>query len=380
MQVVVIGAGPVGLATAHGLIASGAEVAVLEAGPRSRPQGSGLSLFGNGVAALGSLGLGAALRRLTGDVSPTLGGIRAPQGDWLARTPGTALWNMRVVHREALRAMLLEELPSGTVRFETPAEVTSAEDGLVALGDGGQLRANLVVVADGIRSRSRKQVTPDPGSRRAGYGAWRGVTRSEMPGVIPSETWGPGLRFGLVPLTDGRVYWFAVSGADSVPAGDQRPQVLDLFGQWHDPIAEVVHGTDAEVVSWLPIEELARPLPTLIRGRAALVGDAAHAMTPNLGQGANQGFEDAAVLCALLRRSPDLPGALVHYDAVRRPRARRIARRSRLLGAAGQLSHPLLVRARDAAMRATPDSVAGRQFREFQSWTGPVGRTGLARR
>jgi len=369
MQVIVIGAGPVGLAVAHGLVAAGEQVTVLEAGPQERPQGSGLSLFGNGVDALESLGLGEALRRLTGDVAPTLGGIRAPGGDWLARTPDTALWNMRAVHRESLYAMLLNELPAGTVLFDTRAELTSTEDGLVAIDGGGQLDADLVVVADGIRSRSRRHVTADPGARSVGYGTWRGVTRGEMPGVVPSETWGAGLRFGLVPLTDGRVYWFAVSSTNPTPSvEDQRPIVLDLFGDWHEPIVDIVRQTDPKVVTWLPIEELARPLDTFTRGRVVLVGDAAHAMTPNLGQGANQGLEDAATLCALLGQSSELADALARYDAIRRPRSHQIARRSRLVGAVGQLRQPLLVRARDALIRVTPSAVTGRQFREFESW------------
>lgn len=270
--------------------------------------------------------------------------------------------------------MLLGGLPSGTVRFDSPAELVSATDGRVRLDDGEQVHADLVIIADGIRSRSRKQVTSDPGSRHAGYGAWRGVTGTVMPGVTPSETWGAGRRFGLVPLTDGRIYWFAVSGVEPLTEGDQRAQVLELFADWHEPIAKVVRATDAGVVSWLPIEELARPLGTFTRKRAVLVGDAAHAMTPNLGQGANQGFEDVATLCALLRDSPDLTRALAGYDALRRPRTRRVARRSRLLGTVGQLSNPPLVWARDAAMRATPDSVAGRQFRQFASWAPPDGK------
>jgi 2-polyprenyl-6-methoxyphenol hydroxylase-like FAD-dependent oxidoreductase len=287
---------------------------------------------------------------------------------------------MRVVHREALHAMLIDELPSDTVHFDTPAEVTSVEDGRVALHGGGEVRADLVVIADGIRSHSRRQVTSDPGSRPVGYGAWRGVTRRAMPHVMPSETWGAGRRFGLVPLTDGRVYWFAVSGAEHVTPGDQRPLILDLFRDWHEPIAEVVQDTEADVVSWRSIEELARPLGTFTRGRAVLVGDAAHAMTPNLGQGANQGFEDAATLCALLRESPSPTAALARYDALRRPRTRRVGRQSRLFGAVAQLSPPLLVGLRDTLMRATPDSVADRQFRQFEAWTAPAGGTPTAAR
>lgn len=370
MQAVVIGAGPVGLATAHGLIESGADVTVLEAGPRDRRQGSGLTLFGNGVAALAWLGLGESMERLTGGLAPTEGGLRSPRGDWLSRTPQSALLQMRVVHREELHAALLGELPPGTVRFETSAEVTSAEDGVVTIGRDETVRADLVVVADGIRSRSRRQVTQDPGTRHAGYGTWRGVTRDPVPGVIASETWGAGLRFGIVPLADGRVYWFGVSRTDPTSSGDPRSEVLERFAGWHEPIADLVKGTDADVVSWLPIEELARPLATYVRGRTVLVGDAAHAMTPNLGQGANQGLVDAATLCALLR-AKDLPTALARYDALRRPAAAKVARQSRQVGAIAQAGNPLLVRIRDAVLRALPDSSAGAQFRPFATWQAP---------
>ncbi|MDN5797055.1 MAG: FAD-dependent monooxygenase [Intrasporangium sp.] len=372
MEVVVIGGGPVGLAVAHGLVASGHDVVVLEAGGQARPQGSGLSIFGNGLAALGSLGLGTAMHHLTGAVAPTAGGVRTPGGRWLVRTPDTALWNMRVVHREALHQMLLSALPSGTVRFESPAELASTEDGVVTVDGDSQLRADLVVVADGIRSGSRRQVSSDPGYHGVGYGAWRGVTRGEMRGIPPSETWGAGLRFGLVPLTDGRAYWFAVkNGDDLADDRDHLARVLDLFAGWHEPIADVIRATDPEVVSWLPIEELVRPLESLARGRAVLVGDAAHAMTPNLGQGANQGFEDAATLCVLLHTEPDLPRALDRYDRLRRPRTRRVARDSRLIGTVAQLSRPALVRTRDLVLFATPDVVSGRQFRQFDTWRPP---------
>lgn len=375
MEAIVIGAGPAGLATARGLVGLGAEVAVYEAGPRERPQGSGLSLFGNGIAALGSLGLGAPLARLVGDPPPILGGVRSPRGDWLTG-PSTALGSMRVVHREELAELLLGELPRGTVRFDTPVEVVSADAGTVALADGTRQHADLVVAADGIRSASRRHVTTDPGTRHVGHGAWRGVTRTPVPGVVPAETWGAGLRFGALPLTDGRIYWFAVSNAAPAGSEDPRKDVLDLFDGWHDPIRALVAATDPDVVSWLPIEELARPLPAFARGRAVLVGDAAHAMTPNLGQGANQGFEDAATLCALLRAHPDaarldISAVLARYDRLRRPRTRRIATQARLLGVVGQLSRPRLVRARDLLLRATPRAVAGWQFSRFASWRPP---------
>jgi 2-polyprenyl-6-methoxyphenol hydroxylase-like FAD-dependent oxidoreductase len=97
------------------------------------------------------------------------------------------------------------------------------------------------------------------------------------------------------------------------------------FGSWHEPISALINATEPNAVNYLPIEELARPLSSYVYGRTVLIGDAAHAMTPNLGQGANQALEDAATLCALLtaRFDPeeqDLSAAVQQYDRLRRRR------------------------------------------------------------
>lgn len=95
-------------------------------------------------------------------------------------------------------------------------------------------------------------------------------------------------------------------------------------------------------------------------GRVALAGDAAHAMTPNLGQGAGQALEDVAVLTRVLETSP-VPDAVAAYARIRRPRVTALHRRSRTMGRVGQLAHPVLVTARDAVLRLTPASALRRQ-------------------
>lgn len=379
MKVIVIGAGIGGLAAAHGLEREGADVLVVERGTSGGPQGSGLTLFGNGLNALSALGLGEQLADLTsGGLAPTGGGQRDPSGAWLSRVSSSVVSTTRVVHRAELHAALAASLPRGTVEFGASAQVLDPDSGVVRIG-GREESADLVVCADGLRSQSRTALGLDTGTRWAGYGAWRGVTPGPVDGVEPSETWGRGHRFGLVPLPDGRVYWFAVRDGDRDSMGSHRDEVLDMFRDWHDPIREVVSSTPPDGISWSPVEELARPLSAYGRGRCLLLGDAAHAMTPNLGQGGNQALEDAAVLARLLRSlslsSPtsqhELAPLLACYDDLRRPRTQRIAAMSRRVGMVAQTRGAVRARLRDAAVRATPGSVVSRFTTQLASWQPP---------
>jgi 2-polyprenyl-6-methoxyphenol hydroxylase-like FAD-dependent oxidoreductase len=139
------------------------------------------------------------------------------------------------------------------------------------------------------------------------------------------------------------------------------------FGHWHEPIRALIDAT-ADVLrddlAWLDT-----PLATYVKGHVALLGDAAHAMVPNLGQGANQALEDAIVLAAVAAR----PDGLARYDRTRRPRSQRVAKASRAAGRLGQeLSNPVAVGARNAAMRLIPPRLALRTMVRFADWHPPA--------
>lgn len=240
-----------------------------------------------------------------------------------------------------------------------------------------------MVAADGLRSAVRRTWPADPGIRYAGYSAWRGITERpvDLHGEA-GETWGVAQRFGLVPLTDGRVYWFAVATMpEDARLEDEMAAVRATFGHWHAPIPALLDATPADRVHRLPICELAGRLPSYVRGRTALLGDAAHAMTPNLGQGGGQAMEDAAVLTVVLdglarADAPDpvrVDAALARYDALRRPRSQRIARMSRLVGQMGHVRGAAASRLRDRVLRLTPERALVRQIRQVQSWEPPTG-------
>jgi 2-polyprenyl-6-methoxyphenol hydroxylase-like FAD-dependent oxidoreductase len=388
MRVGIIGAGIGGLATAVGLQRAGVPVTVFERRDGAGDAGSGISLFGNGLAALDALGLGPAAREIgavPGGIGPdTPAGQRRPDGRWLTRLPHSVQQTVAVVHRADLQRILLDALAPGTVHTGRPAQSVSVDGRTVDLA-GGPETFDVVVAADGIGSRVRRDWPGDPGIRSAGYRAWRGVSAQPVDVTAGiGETVGRGLRFGIAPLADGRVYWFAViSEPAGQPAGqptlDGPGPVLAAFGGWHRPIRDIVAATPPEAIRSLPIEQLAGRLPTYRRGRCVLLGDAAHAMTPNLGQGGNQALEDAATLVALLTdptidgRDGRIDAAVAEYDRRRRPRTQRIARQAALLGRVLQARGPLTAWARDAALRFTPPAVAARGARAVQRGRPPAG-------
>jgi 2-polyprenyl-6-methoxyphenol hydroxylase-like FAD-dependent oxidoreductase len=369
VKVCIVGAGIAGLATAVAVARLGAEVVIYER-PDTITAGAGISLFGNGMRALAAIGLADSLRAL-GAPPDVPAGLRTPNGSWLIRTPPTAATEFAVVHRADLHDILSAAAPP--VQFSAVTDVRStARDATVVLDSGATRTFDLVVGADGVGSLIRRSWPEDPGIRYAGYTAWRGVTNGPVAVPAAGETWGHGERFGVVPMADGRVYWFAVASLPANwPAPDEKAELLRRFAAWHDPIPAVLHATDDQAVLRNDIVDLAAPLPRFARGRVVLAGDAAHAMTPNLGQGGNQALEDAVTLAALIANHHDLDTALGQYDTIRRKRTAPIAHRSRQMGQVAQARGPVAVAVRNTLMRLMPTAVTTRAAAGVQAWQPP---------
>ncbi|MDX3547608.1 FAD-dependent monooxygenase [Streptomyces europaeiscabiei] len=374
----VVGGGIGGLAAAVALHRRGWRVEVLERSPEFTEIGAGISLWPNALHALEALGLAGAVRAL-GAVE-AVGGVRDRQGRWLSRTDNAELARrfghpLVVLHRADLLRVLTEALPADSLR--PGSEVSVVRDGghgLVVDHRRGESRPDLVVGADGLRSVVRRALWPDAtGPRYAGYTAWRTVT--EPLAEPPSEgaaIWGRGARLGYTALPGGRMYCFATA---SLPAGaasgsSEYAELLRRFGSWPDPVPTLLAAVPADTVLRHDLYDLP-PLPSFVRGRVALLGDAAHAMTPNLGQGACQALEDAVTLAHCLDGTPDVAAALRSYDLLRRPRTQAVTRRSARLGAIGQLSWPPAVVLRDTAARLTPTRAALRSMTPVLGWTAP---------
>lgn len=369
MKVGIVGAGIAGLALANALVKRGIDVEIFERSACVRAGGSGITLAPNSLAALDALGLGERFRALQEQQLHLRGGIRDPRGTWLNRIPAEVTTQSLTISRVKLHELLRDGFPDA--RLHTGVEVLGAnpETGEIELASGETRKFDLVVGADGINSGVRRSCFDDPSTRYAGYNAWRAIGPKIDGLEFGSETWGAQARFGVVPLEDGSTYWFAVKTGPEARAGEQRLNELkSTFDRWHDPIPQLIDATAEQDIQFLPIRELASPLSSYINGRVVLVGDAAHAMTPNLGQGACQGLEDAAVLADLLGAAEDGTFDLSSFDRKRLKRTQRIAQQSRLVGNAAHAGGPRVAWLRNRILQAIPDALTARQTEAVTDW------------
>jgi len=338
---------------ARGLTDLGWDVRLLERERTLRAEGAGLTLWPNALRALRSLGLGEVVEGCSLPIEE--GVTMRPSGEVIAEAPlrriAARFGPLRSAHRGELLKALHGACP---VPVEFGAAVAGRGD--VLLVGEQAVAADLLVGADGIRSAVRELIAPGSVPRSAGCSAWRGIAPTgELTPARVSETLGRGRLFGLVPLTEARTYWFAVVG------GSEAGEDLETaFADWHEPIPAVLAATPPEARSHLELRHLC-PLPRWHRDRAVLVGDAAHAMTPNLGQGAAQALVDVAALRDVLADRP-MAEALAAYEHSRKRNADRIARRSLAVGRVVQASHPLTVRLRDALLANIPQALLARQM------------------
>jgi FAD-dependent urate hydroxylase len=371
LRAIVVGGGIGGLSAAIALRRVGLEAAVFERAPGPREVGAGVGLWSNAVAVLRGLGLYEAVRGIGAEIGGEARSWRGKRlfgnsADELRRRYGEA--NL-VVHRADLQEALLASLPEGTVRFGARCVAfTQDGDGVTTrFADGWEERGDVLVGADGLRSGMRATLLGDGPPRYAGLTAWRGIAEGAG-GFAPEgaglNLWGRGTEFGLMNIGGGRAYWYAtknaLEGAVESPAG-RKAEVLELLRGWYAPTRAAVEATEEANILRTDIYDR-EPVQRWGEGRATLLGDAAHPMTPHLGQGACQAIEDAAVLADCLGGAGSPVAALRLYEARRAPRTADIVRRSRRTGRVLQLENPLLCDLRDALVGALPSSVLLRQM------------------
>ncbi|MGE7776864.1 FAD-dependent monooxygenase [Chitinophaga sp. NPDC101104] len=399
----IIGGGIAGLTAAIALRQRGIDPVIFEAAPELRPVGAGIGLGANAIRALAALGIEKGIVA-KGQFLDGLS-FRTDKDSLLTHADTTRVSRAYgqdnfVIHRADLHEQLLSHLdpsmiftgkalesleisPAATPGFPgSPQGITAnapaageAANPLQSpirlhFRDGSEHETDYLIAADGIHSAVRRAILPEVVPRYAGYTCWRCVVpEGATIAREVEEILGRAGRFGIIPLPNGRVYWFACINA---PAQDARMKAMttaglsEIFAGYPQRVQTLLKASEGLPLIWGDIADL----PTTHRfhhGNIVLTGDAAHATTPNMGQGACQAIEDAVVLAAELSRHTDPQDAFRAYENRRLARTRMIIRRSRTLGIMAQLQNPVLIGLRNAVFRCTPAAVFRRQLKILYS-------------
>lgn len=366
MNGTIIGGGIGGLATAVGLKKIGIKTHIYEQASSFKPLGAGIGIGSNAMLALEKLGVAEdiiaagmplheqrflnAEMKVMNKIDFTL--LKQKFGE-----------ESIAIQRADLHLALLEAVDPRYVHFNKKVTTFAQHDDGVELtfSDGELATYDYVIAADGIHSIFREKLIPNSKLRYANYTCWRGITRNidEVERHVSSEAWAPFGRFGWAPLQNGDVYWFACVNApenDAYFNSFGKHQVAKYFSRFSPLIKRLITETDDAYFLHHDLYDI-KPLDTFIYGRIALLGDAAHATTPNMGQGAGQAIEDAFELSNALRSEPGFAAAFAMYDMRRVKKTKKVIDISRQIGWAAQWDNPLLVKARDTILPLIPASL-----------------------
>jgi 2-polyprenyl-6-methoxyphenol hydroxylase-like FAD-dependent oxidoreductase len=373
-QFAIVGGGIGGLTLGIALQRKGYNVSIYEGAPALKPLGAGITLAGNAVKALIQIGIAEQILQ-AGKVLQSLI-IKDQKGNILTQTNAEELSrkfgviNSFSIHRGDLQNILLSQLQPGSLTTGKRLLDFNQTSSGVALyfEDGTTASTDYLIACDGIHSVARKKLIPQSETRYSGYTCWRAVI-DDVPSDLKlnetSETWGKGSRFGIVPLANRKLYWFACINAqknDPLLRNYKVPDLLTYFSNFHTPIADILKRTKNEQLIWGDIIDL-KPITKFAFGKIVLAGDAAHATTPNMGQGACMAIEDAAVLSNCIEEYSTVDEAFEKFEAKRIARTTKIVNDSWTIGKVAQLENGILTSLRNTLIKLTPPGVSERQVK-----------------
>jgi FAD-dependent urate hydroxylase len=342
LKVIVIGAGIGGLAAGIALSQAGFGVEIYDRVQELRPVGAGISLWSNGVKVLNRLGLGREIAAIGGP-------MRQMQYRWM---DDTLLNDISLeplikavgqppypVARAALQNLLMEAYAARSAEpvrlgHDCVAIEERGDQVIATFSNGVQAQGDLLIAANGVRSNLREYVLGQPLlPKYAGYVNWNGLVDASA-ALAPENTWmiyvGDHQRASMMPVADDRLYFFFDVPFDSVPEStDYRAELAHYFQGWAEPVQQLIAACDPANMARLAIHDVG-PIDRLVRGKVALIGDAAHTTCPDLGQGGCQALEDAWVLVeSLVVNNLGIEDALERYERRRIDRVNGLVNKAR---------------------------------------------------
>ena len=380
MKTAIIGGGIGGLTTAITLKQTGIDYEIFEAAPELKPVGAGIVMAANAMQVLQRLGIEKKIMKAGLEINSAfvvdqsfqkISGFAVKEK--IASRYGIGSY---AIQRGRLQQVLMNEIDVNKIQLNKRLSSLVQHPNKVEIkfDDGTSTEADIVIGADGIKSAVRKNIFGEVPLRYSGQTCWRGMAKFSLPLDKRNnsyEMWGnqKGLRFGFVPTAENEVYYFTTyftkpNGKDE--PGQVKKNLLDIFSVFGAIPTQLIEATPEESIIRSDINDFV-PIKQWWKGRVAVIGDAAHATTPNLGQGGCQAVEDAFVLAKCLKENPSPEKAFEQYQSIRYQKAVHVVNTSWTFGKMTNIGNPILQGMRNGAMRMMPEATAIKELDKILS-------------
>jgi 2-polyprenyl-6-methoxyphenol hydroxylase-like FAD-dependent oxidoreductase len=363
----IIGGGIGGLTTAITLHQRGLPIVVYESAPEIKAVGAGIIIANNAMQVFKDLGIDHHITQAgnrISDIKITDQQLKPLSLVSLAKYEQQyGVYNV-AIHRGTLQQILADALGYEHIQLNKRLSSITQQNKVFSLGFDDQTHTDthLLIGADGIKSVVRQQLFPPSYIRNAQQICWRGLCTLALATHYQheiNEAWGKGRRFGFVKINEQQVYWYALVNKKTTNSPTSE-QLLNIFADFHRAIRDIIAATESSQIIENDIIDL-QPIYQWQQKGVCLLGDAAHATTPNLGQGACQAIEDAYILGKLLDKGKTLEQAFPEYERLRLKKAHAVVQKSWTLGKIAHWENPFLIGLRNFVLRITPASVNQKQ-------------------
>jgi 2-polyprenyl-6-methoxyphenol hydroxylase-like FAD-dependent oxidoreductase len=354
----IIGAGIGGLTLGNFLQQQNLDFTIYESAPEIKPVGAGIMMAVNAMQIFDKLGLKEKIENAGNKIHGI--SISDEKLKTISTTNVLALEKKFnscnvAIHRADLQNILAENIGFENIKLDHQLnKIEKQENYHLNVENGNEIESRIVFGAEGIHSKVRTQILQKGNIRNAKQKCWRGLTNFDLPEQYfhhALEIWGKGKRFGFVKLTENKVYWYALINHDNFT---ESIDLTETFGDFDPLVLQILETTKPENIILNDIIDLA-PIPKWYFENLCLIGDAAHATTPNMGQGACQSIEDAYIIGKLLEKSKDFNFVFQEFQKIRRKKVESIVSTSWKIGKLSQWEYGNSIR--NFLMRSIPQSI-----------------------
>ncbi len=369
MKITIIGAGIGGLTAAIALQQKGFEVEIFETSKAFKKAGSGINLAANAMQIYKRLGVYEAIVNagsytnvmlVTDQNLKTISKINLVEAE--------KIYNVKTIaiHRATLHEILLDKLIDVPIFLDKKLKTVVQQNKQVDLSfeDGSTHTASLVIGADGIHSVVRKSIVKNTNLRIAKQVCWRGIVKIDTPEKYKTELnelWGRGKRFGFVHITKEEVYWYALANyKNNYKTEFENLKLDEFYSDFHPLVQKIIATTLKNDIILNEMMDL-KPISTWYAKNVCLIGDAAHATTPNMGQGACQAIESAFVLAKCLSDEKTIALAFKRLEKIRKITAKKVVKTSWLVGKMAHLENSFGIQLRNQLIKLMPQKIIQKQ-------------------